>query len=152
EVVFSTDLSYNLKQDIVKRMQDYSNTLWGDPLLRFGVKQLANPSPISRALYYLALPLGKLQNLVLRLQDHWEILTYIRSHPELRPDQAPRSAPPDWPALSARAARETQQITGNNPFGFDGQDWQHGFQRQVSARHGSMSDQAFISGLRSARE
>ena len=39
----------------------------------------------SRGLYYLLLPLGRLQNLVLRLQDHWETLAYIRQRPDLSP-------------------------------------------------------------------
>jgi D-alanine transfer protein len=152
ELVFSTDLSDKLKHEIVKRMLDYPSTLAHNPLLRFAVEKLADRSPISRALYYLALPLGKLQNLVLRLQDHWEILTYIRSHPHIQPNQPLHGAPPNWSSLSAKAERETQQITGNNPFGFDGQDWQRDLHWQVAARRGTMSDKAFMRGLRRARE
>jgi len=152
EVAFSTDLSFDLKHAIAKRMLDYPDTLQRDTVLRFAVEKLADGSLASRALYYLALPLGKLRNLVLRLQDHWEILTYIWSRPDIQPAVPPRGTPPDWSALLVMAERESHRHTDSNPFGFDNQDWQRFYREQVTAKRHSLDDRYFLSGLNRARE
>jgi D-alanine transfer protein len=112
---FSTDLSLDLKQIAARRMLDYPQTLDREPLLRFALERLADPSPLSRALYFAALPLGKLETLVLGLQDHWETLALIRSQPNIRPEVPRRASPLDWPALLARATRIAEQRTRKRP-------------------------------------
>jgi len=152
ELAFSTRLSFELKHDVARRMLHYSNTLEHDPLLRFAVENLADGSPASRVRYYLALPLGMLQNLVLRLQDHWEILNYIWSRPDIKPDQPPPAAPPDWPTMLAVAERTTRQVTDTNPFGFDNGDWHDRLAHRVAAKHHTLSDKAFRSHMRQSIE
>ena len=85
ELVFATALSLPLKQGAARRMLQYPATLKGDPLLRFAVGRLAAGSPPSLALYYAALPLGKLQNLILKVQDHVEVIDFILRQPSLEP-------------------------------------------------------------------
>jgi D-alanine transfer protein len=149
--IFSTNLSYALKRDIARRLMDYPDTLGKDPLLRFGAEQLVSSSLAGRALYTLALPLGQLYNLVLRLQDHWEMLTYIWAHPDIQPAPA-AAAPPDWPALLAAGRRASLQYTDNNPYGFDNTDWRAWSQQYMADKRNQLSDVWFRRGLKGAAE
>jgi D-alanine transfer protein len=76
-LVFSSDLSTSLKRDIAKRMLDYPKTLENQWLLEFTLRRLAGCSPVDRALYALIWPMGRLENLVGRLQDHFEATLHI---------------------------------------------------------------------------
>src|SRR5262245_1196716 len=60
ELVFSTQLSFAVKQAVARRMLAYPATVANHPLLRFALERLAGASLVSRGLYYAALPLGKL--------------------------------------------------------------------------------------------
>jgi D-alanine transfer protein len=112
ELAFSTDLSFDFKHDAAQRMLDFPATLESDPLLRFALEKLADGSARAQAIYYALLPLGKLQNLVLRLQDHWETLALIRSQPDLVPDVPRVAAALDWPSLVTEADRLSQRLAG----------------------------------------
>ena len=46
-------------------------------LLAFTLRQLASDSPMNRLIYYGTVPLGLLENGILRMQDHCEMLFYI---------------------------------------------------------------------------
>ena len=96
EMVFSPLSSFELKQRAASRMLDYPDTLYDDPLLKFALQNLASRSPFNLLLYNLSVPVGRLQIQVIRLQDHWEVLNWIHSHPQaLRP--VPRKTYPiDW--------------------------------------------------------
>jgi D-alanine transfer protein len=122
ELAFSTRLSFAAKQGIARRMLEYPGTLADDPLLMFALRQLADGSPASRALYYASLPLGKLQNLVLRLQDHWETLVFVRAQVGLQAVRR-RESGVDWPTLLSAAEQDTRRRAGGNPFGFDSAFW-----------------------------
>jgi D-alanine transfer protein len=146
-LAFSTDLSGAVKQAAARRMLEYPRTLDGDPLLRFALERLVDGSPTSQALYALALPLGKLHILVLRLQDYWELLELLRTQPEA--EAARRPAPVlDWPALAASAEQEYRQRTTTNPFGFDDWRWER-FRAEAARQEGAITDQAFIANLSS---
>ena len=124
ELAFSSELSLAVKQAAARRLLLYPKTLEGDPLLRFALEKLADGTPSSWALYYAALPLGKLQTLQLRLQDHWQTIRYIREHQpgpgEGRP--GPDSGPA-WAALLAEAEANCRRHTDTNPFGFNNRCW-----------------------------
>jgi D-alanine transfer protein len=152
ELAFSTDLNFDLKQAAAKRMLEYPRTLRHDPLLRFALKRLADGSPLSRVLYYAALPLGKLQNLVLRLQDHWELIRFIWTHPQYRPDLPAREQPLNWEVTLSHATTVYEQHNQTNPFGFDDTLWQKYLGRETSRSHNSLSDKAFLAHLRKGKE
>ena len=59
-------------------MLRFERTLRDDPVLEVSLRALADDKPWSRALYRLVWPLGRLQEIVLRLQDHWTMLRHIR--------------------------------------------------------------------------
>lgn len=119
--LFNTRLDLATKRDIARRMLDYPKTFDGEPFLHFTVRGLAHDSPASRALYYIAFPLGKLEGVVLRLQDHWQTLADIRANPQPKPQH--REGAIDWSTLLARAGEEYRQYSNNNPFGFENEFW-----------------------------
>jgi D-alanine transfer protein len=124
ELAFSTDLSLAVKEAAARRMLRYPKTLEGDPLLRFALEKLAGGTPAGLALYYAALPLGKLQILQLRLQDHWVAARYVRQHPPAA-GSGPATPPgePAWAALVASGETFCQRNTASNPFGFNNRTW-----------------------------
>jgi D-alanine transfer protein len=86
ELVFSGDLSFDLKRDAARRLLAYPETLNDHWLLEAAAYRLARGSKLDKALYYAALPLGRLQNAVGRLQDHFEAALHIVERPPT-PDQ-----------------------------------------------------------------
>lgn len=122
-LAFSTDLSLDVRRGVAHRMLDYPDTLKKDQLLKFALERLADGSTLSLALYYSALPLGKLHLFVLNLQDHWETINYIGQQPEV-PLEPHRDAKQfDWMALAAMAETQYRQHANNNPFGMDNDQW-----------------------------
>jgi DltD-like protein len=61
-------------------MINYRRTYRFDPVLRLSLEALASSAPWSPALYAIVWPLGKLEEVVLRLQDHWKMVRQIRGH------------------------------------------------------------------------
>jgi D-alanine transfer protein len=122
ELVFSMQLSFAVKQAAARRMLMYPATVANDPLLRFTLERLADTSLGSHILYYAVLPLGKLHNLALRLQDDWETFVFLRAQRGLSAVQRQRTDL-DWTSLLNRAEQEAQRKAGGNPFGFENTFW-----------------------------
>jgi D-alanine transfer protein len=122
ELAFNARLSFAVKQGAARRMLQYPATLANDPLLRFALERLADGSLSSRVLYWASLPLGKLHNLVLRLQDDRATLVFL--HAQLGLGPVPRhGAALDWTTLLNRAEEQTRRQADGNPFGFDNAFW-----------------------------
>ncbi|MCL5025879.1 MAG: D-alanyl-lipoteichoic acid biosynthesis protein DltD [Chloroflexi bacterium] len=156
ELAYSTEISFDVKQDAARRMLQYPKPLEADPLLKFMLERLADGSPLSRVCYYALLPLGKVQTLVLQLQDHWETFSYIQDqkggrHP-LDPDVSHEAATLDWSALLQKAEREQLQHADNNPFGFDNQAWVNRLRPDVVKQKSSRNDTQFLKNLGQSAE
>lgn len=124
ELLFSTDVSFDLKRDAAREMLRYPDTLSKDALVDFAARRLTGGSPVDAALYYAEVPLGKLRTLVLRLQDHWEMLAYIAARPELSTAQPIRSqATLDWASIQTQAEKAYRRHADNNPYGIENQHW-----------------------------
>ena len=82
-LAFSGELSRSLRRQAARRMLFDERTLRQDPVLKLSLQVLANAGPSSAAIYRLVWPLGKLEELVLRLQDHWRMVWEIRNHSDL---------------------------------------------------------------------
>ncbi len=127
DTIYSTSLSMELKRGIAARLKIYPSTMRNEMLLRMGVENLLENSPLSTGVYYLALPLGHLQSFVLRLQDRWETYLYVRGLSNTEPTQA--TDPPeaartlDWTAIQAASRKESLERTNNNPYGFEKDYW-----------------------------
>jgi D-alanine transfer protein len=116
ELIYSRRLSRKLKRDVARRMLEYPKTLEKSPLLAFTLSQLAVDRPINRLIYYSTIPLGLLENGVLRTQDHFEMLYYVskewwQSHTQVR--RLPRTI--DWNTLIAQASSQVQKHTDSDP-------------------------------------
>jgi D-alanine transfer protein len=151
ELAFSTDLSPEFKQAVAKRLLDYRPTLENDPVLEFALERLAGGGLINSALYYAVLPLGKLQNLVLRLQDHWETIAFIHEQHYLRPASPRYAAALDWRKMLLQAEGEYRQVSNNNRFGFDNERWrQKG--NEWNEGKGTNNDATFLRQLKLSKE
>jgi D-alanine transfer protein len=75
--LFGNALDLNLKAEIAKRMLQFPDTVGKDGLLRLAADCLASGHPLDRIILMTMWPLGKLQNIILDLQDHFEALVYI---------------------------------------------------------------------------
>jgi D-alanine transfer protein len=91
ELIFSSDISFDLKRDTARRMLAYPETLDDHWLLDATLRRLARGTTLDHAMYYAALPLGWLQNCVGRLQDHFQAALHIEELP--LPDDAPPRKP-----------------------------------------------------------
>jgi D-alanine transfer protein len=83
---FGDSIDLNLKAAIAKRMLQFPDTLAEDGLLELAVRCLASGHPVDRLVLMTIWPLGKLQNLMLDLQDHFEALVYILGEGKTVPD------------------------------------------------------------------
>jgi D-alanine transfer protein len=77
--LFGNALDLNLKAQIAKRMLQFPDTLGRDGLLQLAASCLASGRPLDHVVLTAMWPLGKLQNIILDLQDHFEALVYILS-------------------------------------------------------------------------
>ena len=87
EMVFGTALGFELKQQIASRMLECPSSLEKSPLLEFAVRLLASGRWLDRVVFYALWPIGKVQNTVLEMQDHFAALGRILH--KIKP--APRS-------------------------------------------------------------
>ena len=133
ELAFGGGLSLELRSAAARRMLDYPGTLGRRPLTRFALEQLAAGGAWRTGLYWACLPLGWVQTLVLRLQDHWEMLALLRQRTDLDPDPPRLAATLDWPALLDEAEADYAAHSASNPFGIDDQTWRLNFEGRPDA-------------------
>src|SRR5437762_6747997 len=76
-ILFSDVLDLHLKTEIAKRMLQFPDTLGKSTLLQLAAAWLASGRPLDRIVLTAIWPLGKIQNTLLDLQDHFEALMYI---------------------------------------------------------------------------
>jgi D-alanine transfer protein len=102
EMVFGTVLSFELKQQIASRMLQCPSDLEKSPLLEFAVRLLASGRWLDRVVFYALWPIGKVQNTVLEMHDHFAAVSHIlhkiksapRGHLEII----------DWPNLISKVS------------------------------------------------
>jgi D-alanine transfer protein len=152
ELAFSTDLSFAVKQSAAKRMLQYPKTLEGKRLLLAALPALASGSPLQRAFYLALMPLGKLDCLVLRLQDHWATQSYITEQRKLSDKVEKKPRPIDWPKLLAQAEKEQIAASNNNPFGFDSRWWTDVYRNVTEKKQWVRNDATFLKELEGSAE
>ncbi len=129
ELAFNSRLGLAWKRDAARRMLYYERTLVKHPVLFYGLQQLAEGTRVGDALYWGVFPLGRIETETLRLQDHWEVVRFLRSQPTLA-DAPRREHAIDWDALAADARREYARRTAGSPYGVDPAAWR----KEVKAR------------------
>ena len=110
ELAFNTRLSLRLRQDAARRMLQYPATVADRPLLRFALENLADGSPLGLACYDAVLPLGMLQNAILRFQDHWNVVCYLWKHPAGPRPRSRRPAAGRWIGRVAPAGGRNRTV------------------------------------------
>ena len=107
-MIFGGALDFDLTRDIAARILQCPSVPAVTPLLRIALERLASGSWFDRVIFWALWPIGKAQNLVLDLQDHFESLAFIfqrvKSAPRLHRETL------DWPKLMARAADDAAAL------------------------------------------
>jgi D-alanine transfer protein len=102
EMVFGAALDFDLKREIASRMLECPSTLEKSPLLEFALRRLASGRWLDRVVFCALWPIGKAQNAVLEMQDHFAALDYIRH--EIKPAPRRHLEIIDWPKLIAKVS------------------------------------------------
>jgi D-alanine transfer protein len=110
ETVFGTALDFKLKRQIASRMLACPGTLKKNPLLEFAVRRLASHRWLDRVVFCALWPIGKVQNAVLEMQDHYAALIHILRNSKPAPEQHLEII--DWSKLIAKTS--TLKIADEN--------------------------------------
>jgi D-alanine transfer protein len=102
--VFGRALDFDLKREIASRMLRFPESLKKSPLLGFVLRRLASDGLLDRVIFWALCPLGKLQNVVLDLQDHFAALKYILHVPKSRTSLHEQTL--DWQSLLVKASEK----------------------------------------------
>jgi D-alanine transfer protein len=102
EMVFGTVLGFELKQQIASRMLECPSNLEKSPLLELAVRLLASGRWLDRVVFYALWPIGKVQNTVLEMQDHFAALGHILH--KIKPAPLGHLEIIDWPKLISKVS------------------------------------------------
>jgi D-alanine transfer protein len=109
--LFGSALDFDLKSEIAKRMLQFPDTLGKDGILRVAADCLASGRPLGRIVLAAMSPLGKLQNTILDLQDHFEALVYIFSRGKPVPNWLRQLSSHKTEALKTRSGESWESWT-----------------------------------------
>jgi D-alanine transfer protein len=152
-LIFNRALSLETKQLSAIRMSDYPDTFIKDPILKMGVEQLACRCSTGIYLYDLVLPLGELNTWIIRIQDHWAVLDYIKKNPSLSPIVFRKSAQIDWSGELQQARTAARQYASNNPYGIENGAWTKIYARILTLpKKPGSADTMFIQNLGKSKE
>ena len=154
ELAFNTSLSLQLRRDAARRMLEYPETLANRPFLRFALESLADGSPLNLTCYDAVLPLGVVHNVILRYLDHWNVVSYLWTHPirTSSPISSRSGRQLDWPKLHQQADATYRAHSNNNEFGVDNQQWDRELRQAIIQRRNSRSDEEFLRTLQRNQE
>ena len=152
-LIFDLYLDLETKQTAAQRMNDYPDTLNDDAVLQFAVQQLACRCWYGSTLYVLSLPLGQINTWIIRLQDHWDVLNYIWSVPNLNPQVVREPGQINWSKQIAQALIAEQRHSNNNPYGIENGLWNWSYKRKLRfpKKPGSANSQ-FVQNLDTSKE
>jgi D-alanine transfer protein len=102
EMVFGTALDFELKRQIASRMLQCSSIPEKSPLLEFSLRRLASDRWLDRVVFCALLPIGKVQNAVLEIQDHFAALAHVLY--KIKPAPRRHLELFDWPKLIAKVS------------------------------------------------
>jgi D-alanine transfer protein len=114
ELIFSRELSHDLKRDAARRMLEFPQSLEKSPALRFVLQRLAGDTFADRCEFTLLVPHWKIRRVIQRAQDALETTIYILQHrAELHAHIQHHPADLEWSSLLAEA---TQRAPGFRQF------------------------------------
>jgi D-alanine transfer protein len=112
EMAFGNAFDFELKREIASRMLQFPRTLAKSPLLEFALERLASGQWSDRVVFYALWPLGKIQNVILNLQDHFAALSYVLRETKSAPRR--RSVVLDWPKIIAKVSEHKVAVHDKN--------------------------------------
>ena len=152
-LIFDTQLSFETKQIAAQRMNDYPDTLKPDSVLQFAVQQLTCKCSYGSYIYDLTVPLGQLDTRIIRLQDHWAVMNYIWSHPNLNPDVVRKPEQINWSGEISQAMTSAKMDSNHNPYGIPNESWNAYFSKILAHRKKPGSaDPGFVQRLNDLKE
>jgi D-alanine transfer protein len=151
-VALSPYLSMDLKQLIAKRMMAFPESLGQDMLLTFIMRNLSKGGLSGRLKYMLIYPLGQLDALVIRLQDHYAVWGYLQANPEINLPLMHQPQSIDWEAQLAKAEAEQKAAVGNNPYGIENDPWKNMYHQKLAVQAPGSADQAYLSVLENSQQ
>lgn len=110
--VYDAPLPLSLKEAAAPLMLRHPKSLKASPLLRLGLRQLADPTPLHLALYYALLPAGRLDAWALQLKDAWQTIRFIRAGDRMPGATATGSATVRTEASPRRSAAASRAALG----------------------------------------
>jgi D-alanine transfer protein len=152
-LIFNPNLGLETKQMAAGRMNDYPETLKNDPILRFAIQALNCQCQYGTLLYDLGWPLGQLNIWIMRLEDHWEVVTYIMNHPNPNTQILREPKQINWPEEISQALMSEKMVVNNNPYGIRNDIWNVDYERLLARpiKPGS-GDLGFIQSVEDSRE
>jgi D-alanine transfer protein len=153
-LTFSPYLGMAVKQKAARRMLAYPDTLSksADPLLSFALQNLAGGTLYNQIMYALTLPLGQLDILIIRLQDHYEVWSFLQNHPNIQQTTQRQSRAIDWEAEIAKAGAQQKTLANNNPFGIENTTWLQEYHQVLEVSQPGSGDQQYITRINRSEE
>src|SRR5690349_366481 len=152
ELAFSSYISWETKHLAAERMLDYPNTLLERPLLKFTLQALADGSAFGKLKYALAWPLGKLQILVINVQDHYAVWDFIRHQSTEKLTVTRKPTTIDWEADIAKADELQKERSNGNIYGVDNDRWKRGEELMANLPPAGSKDERFLENVKIALE
>ncbi|HUH99377.1 MAG TPA: D-alanyl-lipoteichoic acid biosynthesis protein DltD [Anaerolineales bacterium] len=151
-LIFSPELSLELKSAAAGRMLAHPKTLENDPFFEFTLSHMTDTKIQSRLFYVIMWPLGELQTEMMRLQDHAEVVRYVWGH-RLNPNVARLPQEIDWAGDLSTALTEQKLSTLSNAYGIEDPIWNSTQIRYMALPLAPGSgDAAFLRFLQDAKE
>lgn len=141
------DLPWSLKERVAQRILDHPITLQDDPLLTLVLQTLSKGNPLHRAAFLALMPIAKLQETILQVQDHYATLSYIWNHPEIKTDVTRRPQDLNWSVLLSHAKPYAARHATNNPFGIMNTEWKIAWKALAARHHNDSNDAGFLRSL-----
>ncbi|HEY6206101.1 MAG TPA: D-alanyl-lipoteichoic acid biosynthesis protein DltD [Chthoniobacterales bacterium] len=112
QLIFDSALDFRLKHDIAARIVQYPQALERTPLLGFAVRCLASDRWLDQIAFWAASPLGKLEDVMWDLQDHFAVLSKLHEDKN-PPPRRPQTM--DWASLMVQAQEAAARDPRRDP-------------------------------------
>jgi D-alanine transfer protein len=147
QLAFSNDLSPSLERDIATALLSHAITLRDEPLLNMALRARASGTPWGRVRYAMLYPLGRLEGVLYRLADDFQVWKFLRGQPPTETSPPRATASPDWTALADSADRFTLATSGNNPWGIEDQYYTR-YGQYFLKQKGTKSPEVWLANLK----
>jgi D-alanine transfer protein len=153
-LAFNPTLGMAVKQQAAKRMLEYPDTLSqsDDRLLAFALQNLAGGTAYNQIVYALSWPLGQLDTLIIRLQDHYAVWSLLQNTPNIDQVANRQRRSIDWDAEIDKGEAQQKANSNTNPYGIDNKAWVEEYQQVLKINQPGSGDQKYINKINISEE